>query len=150
MEQRNRQLKVNADLGRLDEVLSFLETNLEEAGCPLKLITQICISVEEIFVNIANYAYPQKGGECVLDFSLSQPEKHRKELKLNITDSGAQFNPLEKEDPDITLSAEDRQIGGLGIWMVKQSMDRVEYQYTDLKNQLTLIKTWDEESEEEL
>ncbi len=138
MEQTNRQLKIKADLSQLDTVLGFLEETLEEVGCPLKVITQISISVEEIFVNIANYAYPESGGECELNLSVKD-----KVMTLCITDAGAPFDPLAKEDPDITLSAEEREIGGLGIWMVKQSMDSVEYCYETNKNKMTLVKSWE-------
>lgn len=144
MNQTNRQLRIKAELSQLDAVLGFLEETLEEADCPMKLITQICISVEEIFVNIANYAYPEPGGDCVLDLSVEKDDAGTKgEMTLCITDSGAQFDPLAKEDPDITLSAEEREIGGLGIWMVKQSMDRVEYCYEENQNRLTLVKSWE-------
>lgn len=138
MEQINRHLKIKADLNELDTVIVFLEETLEQAGCPLKIITQISISVEEIFVNIANYAYPEPGGDCELEMSIKN-----RVMTLRIADGGKAFNPLEKEDPDITLSAEERQIGGLGIWMVKQSMDSVEYCYEENKNKMTLVKSWE-------
>ena len=138
MEQINKKLLVNAELYELDVVISFLEEMLEEAGCPIKTMTQISISVEEIFVNIANYAYPETGGDCELDMTVDGNR-----MILCISDEGEEFNPLEKEDPDITLSAEERQIGGLGIWMVKQSMDSVEYCYEENKNKITLIKSWE-------
>jgi anti-sigma regulatory factor (Ser/Thr protein kinase) len=138
MKQINKQLKVKAELEKLDTVIGFLEEQLEQAGCPLNIATQISISVEEIFVNIANYSYPESGGNCVLDLSVSDSV-----MTLCIADTGAPFNPLAKEDPDITLSADERQIGGLGIWMVKQSMDRVEYCYEENQNKLTLVKSWE-------
>ena len=138
MSQINKQLNVKAELAELDTVISFLEETLEQAECPMKLITQISISVEEIFVNIANYAYSDQGGDCKLDMSVENQI-----MTLCITDSGAPFNPLAKEDPDITLSAEERAIGGLGILMVKQSMDHVEYCYEEKQNKLTLVKSWE-------
>lgn len=142
MKQTNRQLKIKAELSHLDTLIGFLEETLEESGCPMKVITQICISVEEIFVNITNYAYPEPGGECVIDLSVKDGDGTEGEMTLCIADYGAPFDPLAKEDPDITLSAEERQIGGLGIWMVKQSMDHVDYCYEENKNKLTLIKMW--------
>ncbi len=138
MEQRNKKLVVSAKLDKLDTVIAFLEEVLERAGCPMKTITQICISVEEIFVNIVNYAYHESGGNCEMDITAEENV-----MTLKIEDSGKEFNPLEKEDPDITLSAEERQIGGLGIWMVKQSMDSVEYCYEEHKNKITLVKSWE-------
>nr|MBQ8251751.1 ATP-binding protein [Lachnospiraceae bacterium] len=143
MKQLSKQLKLPAELDKLDSVISFLETTLWQCDCPMKIMTQICVSVEEIFVNIANYAYPDNTGECHLDLSVDyEAEAGCNQMTLCIHDAGKAFNPLEKEDPDITLCAEDRQIGGLGIWMVKQSMDQVKYRYEDEKNILTLTKTW--------
>ncbi len=138
MKENNFQLKLKADLSGLDNVLRFLEERLEAGACPVNIITQICIAVEEVFVNIANYAYPNPGGDCCLNLCVC-PGK----MTLLISDSGAKFNPLEKDDPDITLSAQERKIGGLGILMVKKSMDLVEYQYKDEQNQLMLVKTWE-------
>lgn len=138
MKESKSQLRLNADLSGLENIFSFLEEKLGEEKCPQNIITQICIAVEEVFVNIVKYAYMNSGGDCFLTLSMS-PGK----MTLVISDSGKKFNPLEKEDPDITLSAQERNIGGLGIWMVKQSMDLVEYQYKDDQNQLTLIKSWE-------
>ncbi len=142
MMQITQQLKLPAELDNLDRVIGFLETKLEQCDCPMKVVTQICVSVEEIFVNIANYAYPDHMGECLLELTLAGEDDAYNKMVLCIYDSGKQFDPLKKEDPDITLSAEERQIGGLGIWMVKQSMDQVEYRYENEKNILTLTKTW--------
>ncbi len=137
MEEKKRQLRLNADLSGLDNVFVFLEEHLAQGDCPTNIVTQICIAVEEVFVNIVHYAYQNSGGECRFDLCVC-PGK----MTLAISDSGEEFNPLEKEDPDITLPAQDRSIGGLGIWMVKQSMDLVEYRYKDGQNQLTLVKSW--------
>jgi len=138
MKETNKRLEIKAEVSGLDTVLVFLEQHLETAGCPLNIMTQISISVEEIFVNIANYAYPEPGGDCVFDLTIKEGS-----MTLCIADSGAPFDPLAKEDPDITLSADEREIGGLGIWMVKQSMDSVEYCYEDGQNKLTLVKSWE-------
>ncbi|MBE5881743.1 MAG: ATP-binding protein [Lachnospiraceae bacterium] len=139
----NRQLKTPARLSQLEEVLAFLEQVLEECGCPMKVVTQICVSVEEIFVNVANYAYPDDVGECVLDMEVTPVGTNQKgRAQICISDDGKPFDPLAKSDPDITLTAEERNIGGLGIWMVKQSMDHVEYEYVNHQNKLTLVKTW--------
>lgn len=145
MNQINNQLTIKANLSELDRVLGFLETQLEEVDCPLQVIAQICISVEEIFVNIVNYAYPEHDGDCKLELCVKKSIGDSKNIfTLCITDFGMKFDPLKKDDPDITLSAEDRQIGGLGIWMVKQSMDSLEYEYENNQNKLTLIKSWDD------
>ena len=137
MREKTSHLRLKADISKLNQVLLFLEKELREGLCPEKVITQICIAVEEVFVNIANYAYANPEGECFLNLSVETDK-----MTLIIADSGAKFNPLEKEDPDITLSVQERKIGGLGIWMVKQSMDLVTYEYKEGQNQLTLVRTW--------
>ncbi len=137
-----KELTVRAELANLDEVLGFVEEELEGIGCSMKLITQMQIAVEEIFVNIASYAYtnsdldPNDQNAIIrLDF-----EEEEKLITVEFTDRGVPYDPLKKPDPDITLSAEERQIGGLGIFMVKKSMDDMTYRYEDDKNILTLKK----------
>ena len=144
MNKMKRQFTVDAQVARLEEALSFVEEMLEEYDCPMKTMTQILISVEEIFVNVANYGYPKgKTGTCTFVMEVTDAaEGAKKMIRLCISDEGIPFNPLKKEDPDITLSAEERDIGGLGIWMIKQSMDRVEYRYENNQNQLWIEKAW--------
>ena len=89
---------------------------------------QIQVAVEEIFVNIANYAYTPETGEALIRMRF---DRYSREVSITLTDSGIPFDPLKKEDPDVTLTAEQRKIGGLGIFMVKKSMDAVEYEYID-------------------
>ena len=103
----------------------------------LRIQTQIDIAVEEIFVNIANYAYNPEIGKAEIVVEITE-----KPVTVAITfeDSGVPYNPLEKQDPDITLNAEERDIGGLGIFMAKKSMDDIEYTYRDGKNILTIKK----------
>lgn len=119
----------------LPEVMSFVEENLEAFGCTMKAIMQISVCVEEIFVNIAHYAYGEGIGNMTLSLS-SQDNK----VCLVFSDNGVPFDPLAKEDPDITLSAEERPVGGLGIFMVKKVMDEVDYEYRDGKNVFTMKK----------
>ena len=126
-----------ADKNELDNVLAFSEEQLENAGCNAKEIMPITVAVEEIFVNIANYAYREKGGK--VSFSIDY-EKEKNEIIFIFSDSGIPFDPTAKPDPDITLSAEERQIGGLGIFMCKMIMDKVSYQRNDNKNILTMSK----------
>ena len=113
-----------AGLEQLGQVLAFIDEHLEEMGCPLKTQMQIDIAVEEVYVNIANYAYAPETGPARIQL---EPAPDRSEVTISFFDRGSPFDPLAKEDPDITLSAEERQIGGLGIYMVKQSMDNVHY-----------------------
>ncbi len=119
----------------LPEVMSFVEEKLEEYGCTMKAIMQISVCVEEIFVNIAHYAYGEGIGSMTLSLS-SQDNK----VCLVFSDNGVPFDPLAKEDPDITLSAEERPVGGLGIFMVKKVMDEVDYEYRDGRNVFTMKK----------
>ena len=134
-----KQIKVKADTAELDNVLSFADTILEELGCSVKAQMQIDIAIEEIFVNIAHYAYPEAEGEAVI---YVEPGESGSSVTITFEDEGIQYDPLKNEDPDITLSAEDRPIGGLGIFMVKKSMDEVSYEYMDGKNRLTIKKSF--------
>jgi anti-sigma regulatory factor (Ser/Thr protein kinase) len=134
-----KQLTVNAQTSELSQVLAFADTILEEAGCSAKTKMQIDIAIEEIFVNIATYAYPSEGGQAVIEI---ETDKDGKIVKITFEDQGVPYNPLENEDPDITLPAEERPIGGLGIFMVKNIMDEVSYEYADGKNRLTIKKSF--------
>lgn len=129
-------LTVPADTGRLDEVLAFVESFLEENECLPKEQMRIVVAVEEIFVNIASYAY--NGSEGMADITC---EMDGGQAVLTFADSGKQFDPLAKPDPDVTLPVEERSIGGLGIYMVKKSMDEVTYRYENGQNILTIRKS---------
>ena len=133
-----KQLKVKADTTELDNVLSFADAILEELGCSVKAQMQIDIAIEEIFVNIAHYAYPEAEGEAVISVDSGEGPS----VTITFEDEGIPYDPLKNEDPDITLSADDRPIGGLGIFMVKKSMDEVSYEYKDGKNRLTIKKSF--------
>ena len=132
-------LNIDAEVNNLDKVLAFVDEKLESYGCSPKTQMQIDVAVEEIFVNIASYAYNPEVGPAVISV-----ETQEDPLAVIITfmDGGVPYNPLEKPDPDVTLSAEERQIGGLGIYMVKKSMDNVTYKYEDGKNILTITKNF--------
>ncbi len=131
-----KELKIDAKVEKLNEVLAFMDAELEAVDCPMKTQIALDIAVEEIFVNIAHYAYGAEGaGGAVLQFEIS-PE----EAMITFIDEGTAYDPLAKEDPDITLSVEERPIGGLGIYMVKKSMDDVIYKRENDKNILTICK----------
>ena len=130
-----KDLKLDAVPENLDKVLDFVNTELEAIDCPPKTQNQIAIAVEEVFVNIAHYAYNPEVGPARVCVSLSGGE-----LRLVFEDSGKPYNPLEKADPDITAAAEDRPIGGLGVFLVKKIMDTVVYSYEDGLNRLTMTK----------
>ena len=131
------EIDIEADKEKLPEVMEFIDRILESASCPMKAQMQIGVAVEEIFVNIANYAYaPGKGRVTISAEIEGEPEA----AVITFKDSGTPYDPLAKEDPDVTLSAEERKIGGLGIYMVKKSMDDIKYEYRDGQNILTLKK----------
>ena len=119
----------------LNAVLGFVEEELEALDCPMKLVMQITVSVEELFVNIAHYAYP--GGQGDMQLAIWDTDGV---VSIRFSDHGIPFDPLAKADPDVTLSAEQRRIGGLGIYMVKKSMDSVHYVWEDGQNILTIAK----------
>jgi anti-sigma regulatory factor (Ser/Thr protein kinase) len=132
------EMVVEAVLKNLPLVVEFVEKHLKRTGISLKEKLQICVAVEEIFVNIANYAYaPDRGNATVrVEFSGAPVT-----VSITFMDNGIPFDPLKRRDPDITLSAEDRRIGGLGIFMTKKTMDSVKYEYKDGQNILTLKKS---------
>jgi uncharacterized protein (TIGR02172 family) len=133
----NKDLDIEAVEENLSKVMSFVDENLEAVGCSMKAQMQIDIAVEEIFVNICKYAYHPDKGRAVVRVEVSDDPV---QVKITFIDHGKPYDPLLKDDPDVTLSADERQIGGLGIFMVKQTMDAVEYQYKDGSNILTLVK----------
>ena len=132
-----KRLDVKATIDSLSEVQSFVDQILEESGCSMKAQMKIDIAVEELFVNVAHYAYPEGNGDAAIEV---EPDAENGCVKITFEDQGIPYDPLAHEDPDITLSAEDRAVGGLGIFMVKKSMDDISYEYKDGKNRLTIIK----------
>lgn len=128
-------LKIEAEKDKLYEVQDFVAQVLEAHDCPMKTQLLIEISLEELFVNIALYAYPEGNGWVEIHVSVKDGV-----ASITLVDGGIPYDPLAKPDPDITQSAEERQIGGLGIFMVKQKMDEVIYEYRDGKNMLTIKK----------
>lgn len=132
-----KELCVPAKLEQLDTVLAFVSNELENAGCDAAVQTQIMIAVEEIFVNIFSYAYPPKEGMATIRMQI---EGTPAVAQIEMIDQGVPYDPLQREDPDITLSAQERGIGGLGIFMVKQTMDEVSYRYENNSNILTIKK----------
>ena len=121
----------------LNDVLGFVEETLETVECPMKIQTAICVAIEEVFVNVAHYAYPQSDGDMTLHIGFDEESRV---ITFRMTDKGIPFDPLKKPDPDITLSAEDREIGGLGIFIAKKTMDSLSYSYENGENILTMIK----------
>ena len=121
----------------LSDVLGFVDEMLQNFDCPMKIQMAVCVAIEEVFVNVAHYAYG--GGEGDMTLGIGFDEESRM-ITFRMTDKGVPFDPLKKPDPDITLSAEDREIGGLGIFITKKTMDSVTYAYENGENILTMVK----------
>jgi len=132
-----KEIRVPAVLEQLDIVNDFIAAELEERDCDMKVQMQVALAVEEIFVNIANYAYNPEVGEATIRCCVGGEPLH---IEITFLDDGIPYDPLAKDDPDVTLSAEERQIGGLGIFLVKKIMDDVRYEYKDGSNILTIRK----------
>ena len=122
----------------LADVLGFVEEMLESFGCSMKAQIAITVAIEEVFVNVAHYAYSDGDGDVTLSISFDAGSRT---VTFCMTDSGIPFDPLKKPDPDITRSAEERDIGGLGIFITKRTMDTLTYAYENGKNTLTMSKT---------
>ncbi|MDR2043229.1 MAG: ATP-binding protein [Clostridium sp.] len=127
-----KEMLIQAQVENLDRVLEFVETEAGELSA--KERSQIAIAAEEIFVNIARYAYEGESGEATVRIVADGG------ITIEFEDSGTPYDPLAKEDPDVTLPAEERQIGGLGVFMVKKMMDSVDYRREGNKNIMTIRK----------
>ena len=123
----------------LGQVMDFVEEHLEQAGCPAKTLLQVSMAVEEIFINIASYAYDPKVGPATIRVEVKEDPLC---VIITFVDHGRPYDPLAREDPDVTLPAEQRQVGGLGIFLVKKTMDDIRYEYKDGSNILTITKGW--------
>ena len=127
----------DAQVNQLDNVIEFIENELKKYDCSFKVKISINIAVEEIFANLCHYAYPNIDG--TVDISIVYDNSDNS-INICISDFGIKFNPLECDDPDITLSAQDREIGGLGIFICKKTMDKLSYEYKNRKNNLYIKK----------
>ena len=161
------EITLDAVVANIETVTDFIDKILEDIECPMKVKIQIDIAIDEIFSNIVYYAYRDaaacKGADCNENTDSKEKSGNNenarrndnkngkvtvqiqtcdnpKSVSITFIDSGIPYNPLETKEPDITLSAEERQIGGLGIYMVKKNMDEMKYEYMDGKNCLTIMK----------
>lgn len=132
-----KSITVEAKIQNVDKVTEFVNTILEEHGCPLKIQMQLDVAIDEIFGNIAYYAYGDGCGDATIQIEMEQDSRT---VTLTFIDQSVPYNPLENKDPDITLDIEEREIGGLGIFLVKKTMDEVSYEYAERQNILTLKK----------
>ena len=132
----SEELRVEAKVEHLPQAIEFATGTLSDA-CPMRERMHIELVTEEIFVNIANYAYPDGGGFVTIRRSGGEGPGG---LTLTFIDGGVPYNPLERPDPDLTLPAEERPIGGLGVFLVKKIVDEARYEYKEGKNILTVRK----------
>jgi serine/threonine-protein kinase RsbW len=134
-------LHVLNQINELSRIEVFLPELADEWGLPQSLILSVNLVLEEVFTNIVSYGYNDKNNHIIsIEF-----EKESDELKISVIDDGIAYDPTLKEDPDITLSAADRPVGGLGIYLIKQIMDKVEYKRIGEKNHLILTKRNEDE-----
>ncbi|MGM9938057.1 MAG: ATP-binding protein [Candidatus Ornithomonoglobus sp.] len=131
------EITIEAKKENLKDVLSFLEAQTDKYDCPPKVIMQLNLVIEELFVNIASYAYNSGPGTVRVRVDIKE---NPLSVVIEFADNGVQYDPLANDDPDITLSAEERQIGGLGIYMVKSCVDNISYKYENGQNILTIEK----------
>ena len=131
------ELTIDATLENIPAVTAFVDTLLEMLDCPLKAQMQINIAIDELFSNIAQYAYDPETGPATV-----RVEVQEEPLAVIITwsDRGKPYDPLSLRDPDVTLPAEERDLGGLGVFLVKKTMDDVSYEYRDGQNILRIRK----------
>jgi anti-sigma regulatory factor (Ser/Thr protein kinase) len=132
-----KELTLEATLENIPVVAAFLDGQMEAAGCTPKARMQMDLAVDELFGNIAHYAYGEETGEATVRFECDEEARM---VSVSFMDHGKPFDPLKKKDPDVTLSAEERAIGGLGIFLVKKTMDDMEYRYEQGMNILTIRK----------
>ena len=133
-----KEMEIDAILDNFEAVQAFVDEELERLECPMATQIQIDIAVEEVFVNIAHYAYNPEVGKATIRVEIIDDPLS---IVMTFMDNGIPYDPLAKEDPDVTLPPEERKIGGLGVYMVKESMDDVKYEYRNGQNILTLRKS---------
>ena len=132
-----KELEIDATVENIEKVTDFVNELLEQYDCPMKAQTQIDIAIDELFGNIAHYAYNPDVGPATVRVEVTDDPIT---VIITFIDHGVPYDPLKKADPDITLSAEERDIGGLGIYIVKKSMYDITYEYKDGQNILSIKK----------
>ena len=132
-----KELTIAAPVENIEAVTAFVDEQLEALDCPMKAQMQIDIAIDELFGNIAHYAYNPDVGEATVRVEVMEDPLS---VVITFIDGGVPYDPLTQADPDITLSAEERAIGGLGIFMVKKTMDEITYRYENGSNILSIRK----------
>lgn len=137
-----KELNISATVENIAAVTAFVDEQLEELDCPMKTQLQVDVAIDELFGNIAHYAYNPEVGAATVRVEVTE---NPLSVVITFIDNGVPYDPLAKADPDVTLSAEEREIGGLGIYMVKKSMDDISYEYKNGQNILRIKKRiWEE------
>ena len=140
----NLERTVTAILENFGMVADFVDEELEKRNVPMAAEAQIDIALDEIYTNVAKYAYGDEVGEVTVRLDFSDDVS---EVRMTVSDAGIPYDPLQQEDPDVSLEADERQIGGLGIYLVKQLMDEVSYEYRGGMNILRIRKILTETNE---
>jgi len=130
-----KQFKSKAVMNQFEQFIGFVEDALGSVGMAQKNIFSLMTVSEEIIVNIIHYAYDEKPGDLEIIF-----EGDEQNVRLTFIDKGTPFNPLTQSQVDTSLKAHEREIGGLGIHMIKSMTDRMMYDYKEGKNILTIEK----------
>lgn len=132
------ELTIDATIENIEKVTAFVDEHLETLDCPMKAQMQIDVAIDELFGNIAHYAYNPDVGPATVRVEV---EENPLSVIITFIDNGIPYDPLAKSDPDVTLSAEERNIGGLGIFLVKKTMDDISYEYKNGQNILKIKKS---------
>lgn len=132
-----KELTIDATVENITKVTAFVDEQLEELGCPMKAQIQIDIAIDELFGNIAHYAYNPEVGQATVRVDVVQEPLS---VVVTFIDNGMAYDPLARRDPNVALPADAREIGGLGIYMVKKSMDEITYEYKAGQNILRIKK----------
>ena len=132
-----KEMNIEATIDNIPTVTAWVDEQLEALDCPMKAQMQIDIAIDELFSNIARYAYNPETGPATVRVEVAE---NPMAVVITFIDKGIPYDPLKQEDPNTHLPAEEREIGGLGIFMVKKMLDNVEYEYTNNCNKLTLTK----------
>lgn len=132
-----KELTLDATVDNIAAVTDFVNEQLEALDCPMKAQMQIDVAIDELFSNIAFYAYDPTVGPATVRVEVKQEPLS---VLITFIDHGVPYDPLAKDDPNVNLSLEERQIGGLGIFLVKKTMDNVNYEYRNGQNILTIQK----------
>ncbi len=139
----NKELTLDAVMDNLEEVLSFVDVELEQYECAALVQAVLDLAVEELYTNIASYSYAPETGTCTIKVEITDAPAN---IIVTFFDHGMPYNPLAKEDPKLDTEISERPIGGLGFFMVKNSMDEVSYEFRDEQNILTIKKSLESEA----